>query len=79
MKNMTLSENRVLKNTKIHQHRDARKFLKINWERERERERERDNQFFGKTHKICIEWEKEWQIYSKIMKIRRAKIKEECY
>ena len=40
MKNMTLSENRVLKNTKIHQHRDARKFLKINWERERERERE---------------------------------------
>ena len=47
---MTLIENQVLKNTKIHQRRDARKIFKINWERERERERD-NNLFCGKKKK----------------------------
>ena len=39
-----------------------------------ERERERENLFCVRK-KICIKWEK--QIYSKIMSIRRDKIKED--
>ena len=47
-----------------------------NCEREREREREREVTFFCKG-KLCIEQKKEWQIYSKRLRIRRDKIKED--
>ena len=43
--------------------------------RERERERERGNIFC--VRKLCIEWKRKCQIYSKILKIRRVKIKED--
>ena len=44
-------------------------------ERERERERERNNIFC--VREICIEWKGKCQIYSKMLRIRRAKIKED--
>ena len=49
----------------------SNKKWKTNWERERER---------GKifcVRKLCIEWKRKCQIYSKILKIRRVKIKED--
>ena len=42
--------------------------------RERERERERERVITLLYGKICIKWEREYQIYSKRMKIRRTKI-----
>ena len=45
-------------------------------ERERKREREREVTFCVK--KLCIEWKKKnCQIYSKMLRIRRVKIKED--
>ena len=44
-------------------------------ERERERERERSNIFC--VRKLCIEWKRKCQIYSKMLRIRRVKIKED--
>ena len=38
------------------------------WEREREREREREKLFC--EGKVCKEWKREWQIYSKSVWIR---------
>ena len=43
-------------------------------ERERERERERGNYFVWEN---CLEWKRKCQIYSKLMRIRRVKIKED--
>ena len=42
--------------------------------RERERERERDNLFCMRKY---TQNEREWKIYSKMMEIRRVKIKED--
>ena len=44
---------------------------------ERERERERERELFFCVQKLYIEWERKWQIYNKIMRIKRAKIKED--
>ena len=44
-------------------------------ERERERERERSNLFC--VRKMCIEWKRKCLIYSKMLGIRRVKIKED--
>ena len=45
--------------------------------RERERERERERTFcVWKNRKLCMEWEREWQIYSKRVWIRTEKNKE---
>ena len=44
-------------------------------DRERERERERNNLFC--VRELCIEWKGKCQIYSKMLRIRRAKIKED--
>ena len=41
----------------------------------RERERERGNIFC--VRKLCIEWKRKCQIYSKMFRIRRVKIKED--
>ena len=41
----------------------------------RERERSRSNHFVWK--KLCIEWKRKYQIYSKMMRLRRVKIKED--
>ena len=46
-----------------------------NKERERERERERSNIFC--MRKLCITWKRKYQIYSKILRIRRVKINED--
>ena len=43
---------------------------------EKLRERERDNLFFCER-KPCIEWNRQLQIYSKRVRIRRDKIKED--
>ena len=45
---------------------------------ERERERERENLLLlFCVRKLCIEWKRWWQIYSKKVWIRRDKIKED--
>ena len=41
----------------------------------REREKERNNLFC--VRELCIEWKGKCQIYSKMLRIRRAKIKED--
>ena len=45
--------------------------------RERERERERERITFFCEEKLCKEWKKERQIYSKMLWIRRDKIRED--
>ena len=47
-----------------------------NEERERDLEREREVTFFC-VRKLCIEWKRNCQIYSKMLRIRRVKIKED--
>ena len=48
------------------------KWKKKNWERERERE-----VTFFCVRKLCIEWKRNCQIYSKMLRIRIVKIKED--
>ena len=48
-----------------------------NRERERERERERGREVTFFVWKKCVEWKEKCQIYSKMMRIRRVKIKED--
>ena len=51
-------------------------YIYIYIKRERERERERERTFcVWKNRKLCMEWEREWQIYSMRIKIRRVKNK----
>ena len=47
--------------------------------RERERERERERAFcVWKNRKLCMEWKREWQIYSMRIRIKGVKnIKED--
>ena len=49
----------------------------INREREREREREKERNNLFCVRELCIEWKGKCQIYSKMLRIRRAKIKED--
>ena len=39
------------------------------------REREREVTFF--VRKLCIEWKRKCQIYSKMLRIRKVKVKED--
>ena len=50
--------------------------MKKKIEREREREREREITFFVRGN-YAKNWKKEWQIYSKMVWIRRDKIRED--
>ena len=45
--------------------------------REREREREREVTFFFCMRKLYIKWKIKCQIYSKMLRIKKVKIKED--